>query len=92
MSRAVVKALIEWYYRRSPVVGMPEAFEKLRYPIGRFEPPFEIDQDQIEKWISDIETLPADLRRRVKELTDTQLDNALSSRGLDDSPGDSPFA
>ena len=48
---------------------MPEELEKLRYPIGRFEPPSEIDQDQIEKWISDIEALPADLRRRVKELT-----------------------
>ena len=74
MSRAAVKALIEWYYRGSPGVGMPGAFEKLRYPIGRFEPPFKIDQDQIKKLISDIETLPAGLRRRVKELTDTQLD------------------
>ena len=53
---------------------MPEDLKKLRYPIGRFEPPPEIDQDQIEKWISDIEALPADLRRTVKGLTDAQLD------------------
>ena len=53
---------------------MPEDLEKLRYPIGRFEPPSAIDQEQIEKWISDIEALPAGLRRTVKRLTDTQLD------------------
>ena len=69
------------YYRRSPRVGMPEAFENLRYPIGRFEPPFEIDQDYIEEWISDIETLPADLRRTVQGLTDTQLDTCYRPGG-----------
>ena len=53
---------------------MSEDLEKLRYPIGRFEPPSQVDQDQIESWISDIEALPADLRRTVKGLTDTQLD------------------
>ena len=53
---------------------MSEDLEKLRYPIGRFEPPSQVDRDQIERWIGDIEALPADLRRTVKGLTDTQLD------------------
>ena len=53
---------------------MPEDLEKLRYPIGRFEPPSGIDQTQVEKWISDIEALPADLRKTVQGLTDAQLD------------------
>ena len=53
---------------------MSDDLEKLRYPIGRFEPPSQIDQDQIERWISDIEALPANLRRTVNGLTDTQLD------------------
>ena len=48
---------------------MSEDLEKLRYPIGRFEPPSRIDRDQIERWISDIEALPADLRRTVRGLT-----------------------
>ena len=53
---------------------MSEDLEKLRYPIGRFEPPSRIEKDQVERWINDIEALPADLRRTVKGLTDAQLD------------------
>ena len=53
---------------------MTEELERLRYPIGRFEPPYRIDRDQIERWIGEIEALPADLRRAVKGLTDSQLD------------------
>ena len=71
---------------------MSEDLEKLRYPIGRFEPPSRIDRDHIERWISDIEALPADLRRTVKGLTDDTIGHALSSRGLDHPPGDSPLA
>ena len=32
---------------------MSEDLEKLRYPIGRFEPPSRIDRDQIARWIGD---------------------------------------
>ena len=53
---------------------MSAELEKLRYPIGRFEPPSRIDRDYIERWIGDIEALPADLRKAVKGLTDAQLD------------------
>lgn len=53
---------------------MSDELEKLRYPIGRFAPPSHIDADQVERWISEIEALPADLRRAVKGLTAGQLD------------------
>ena len=53
---------------------MTEDLQKLRYPIGQFEPPSPIDEDQINRWIGNIEALPADLRKAVNSLTDTQLD------------------
>ena len=53
---------------------MSEELEELRYPIGRFEPPSRIDEDQIERWIGEIDALPADLRKTVEGLTETQLD------------------
>ena len=82
---------------------MSEDLEKLRYPIGRFEPPSRIDRDQIARWIGDIEALPGDLRRssslrRAFARTDPQppqphqLDTPYRPRGLDHPPGDSPFA
>ena len=60
---------------------MSEDLQKLRYPIGRYQPPSRIDADQIERWINDIEALPADLRRAVKELTATQLDTSYRPGG-----------
>ena len=71
---------------------MSEDLEKLRYPIGRFEPPSGIDRDQIGRWISDIEALPGDLRRTVRGLTETQLDTPFRPGGLDHPPGDPPLA
>ena len=56
---------------------MTEDLQKLRYPIGQFEPPSPIDENQIERWIGDIEALPADLRRTVEGLTDSQLDTPI---------------
>ena len=53
---------------------MSENLEKLRYPIGRFEPPSRIHRDRLETWIGGIEALPAGLRRTVKGLRGTQLD------------------
>ena len=68
-------APIEWKLFEGHEGGkMSEDLDKLRHPIGRYEPPSRIDEDQVEKWISNIETLPADLRRTVEGLTGTQLD------------------
>ncbi len=46
----------------------------LRYPIGRYTPPAELTERQVEAWIDEIAALPADLRAAVAPLTDEQLD------------------
>ena len=46
----------------------------LRYPIGEFSPPRDIQRDRIDAWIDDIAALPTDLRRTVAPLSDVQLD------------------
>ena len=51
-------------------IGTPD----LRYPIGRYAPPAEITEQQVEAWIDEIAALPADLRATVAPLTDEQLD------------------
>ena len=45
-----------------------------RYPIGKFSPPDTVTPQRVDRWIDDIEALPADLRRVVSALTDEQLD------------------
>ena len=60
---------------------MPSNREKLRYPIGRFQVPATIDENQIQAWIGDIEILPADLRRRVEPLSESQLDTRYRPEG-----------
>ena len=53
---------------------MPSNLDKLRYPIGHFTAPANIDESQIQSWISDIEALPEDLRGIVERLSESQLD------------------
>lgn len=53
----------------------------LRYPIGEFSPPVPITQADVERWIDDIAALPADLRKTVSALTDSQLDTAYRPDG-----------
>ena len=48
--------------------------DDLRFPIGRFNKPEFISDQQIAAWISDLEALPQDLRRAVQPLSDEQLD------------------
>jgi hypothetical protein len=47
--------------------------QDLRYPIGKFEAPDEIDASRIEAWIDDVERLPAQLRALVEGLDENQL-------------------
>jgi uncharacterized damage-inducible protein DinB len=47
--------------------------EDLRYPIGKFVPPLEIAVRQRYTWISEIEILPAKLRKSIAKLDDEQL-------------------
>ena len=53
---------------------MSPNLDELRYPIGQFQAPAHIDDQQIQSWIDDIETLPADFRRLVELLSESQLD------------------
>lgn len=46
----------------------------LRYPIGWFDMNQEITSNEINQWISDIESAPRELRKAVKNLNDHQLD------------------
>jgi uncharacterized damage-inducible protein DinB len=52
-----------------------------RYPIGRFQPPSEIDPHHREQWIAEIERLPADLRRAVEALPAERLDTPYREDG-----------
>lgn len=47
--------------------------ENLKYPIGRFKKPEIITADDINKYISEIRTLPAKLRKAVQNLSDEDL-------------------
>ncbi|MBC7912957.1 MAG: putative metal-dependent hydrolase [Pyrinomonadaceae bacterium] len=52
---------------------MQEDIEKLRFPIGKFENPSIISEEQIEKWIDEISNLPAELRSATAGLSKAQL-------------------
>ena len=46
----------------------------LRYPIGQFEHQGAVTEDDIARWIGEIEALPDLMRRAVSGLSDEQLD------------------
>ncbi len=48
--------------------------EDLRYPIGRFAPPDDVDDGTLATWIDRIGSLPARLRALVEPLDDARLD------------------
>ena len=48
--------------------------EKLKYPVGKFSLNAAADEKEVKQWISDIEQLPALLRKAVNGLNDQQLD------------------
>ena len=48
--------------------------ESLRYPIGRFSPPVEVTPTDREKYLTEIERLPSEMRNVVAGLSDEQLD------------------
>ncbi|GKU78499.1 YfiT family bacillithiol transferase [Paenibacillus sp. L3-i20] len=54
--------------------------EKLRYPIGRYT--FEgMNEVQKDKWITEVEKLPAQLKLAIDGLTEEQLDTAYRLEG-----------
>ena len=48
--------------------------EELRYPIGKYEVPSTISEDQVLEWIRILEHYPNKLELLVKELSTTQLE------------------
>ncbi len=57
------------------------ALERLRYPIGHFEPPAEVAPAQLGEWIGQIESLPRELRALVGSMDASQLDTPYRSGG-----------
>jgi uncharacterized damage-inducible protein DinB len=53
---------------------MSTVADDLRYPIGRYAPPAEIDARQREAWIDQVAALPRRLRAAVQDLDDARLD------------------
>ena len=53
----------------------------LQYPIGRHPAADPVTPEQVGAWIDDIAALPADLRRTVAPLTDSQLDTPYRPNG-----------
>lgn len=47
---------------------------ELRYPIGRFEHEGPVGDEDLDRWIEQIEALPAQLRSTVSDLADDQLE------------------
>ncbi len=58
-----------------------QELQELRYPIGEFECPNNISDQQIESWISILEHFPNRLENLVKDLTDQQLDTPYRPEG-----------
>ncbi|MEO0570887.1 MAG: YfiT family bacillithiol transferase [Bacteroidota bacterium] len=50
------------------------ALEKLKYPIGKYEVPNPITEEQLSEWISILEHLPAQYEGMVTTLTEAQLE------------------
>ncbi len=53
----------------------------LRYPIGTFERPEHIDEQQLSEWIKIIADFPQEIRRATRSLTDEQLNTPYREGG-----------
>lgn len=48
--------------------------ESLRYPVGRYERPAHVTPQDRAQWLTELEALPAQLKKAVEGLSDEQLD------------------
>jgi hypothetical protein len=55
--------------------------EDIRYPIGKYKVPDRITPEQIDAWITDMEALPADLRKLTGDMSRVQLDTPYREGG-----------
>jgi len=59
----------------------PEEFDTLRFPIGPFEIPQSMSEQQLNQCISEIEIFPNFIRKETAHLSDTQLDTVYRPDG-----------
>ncbi|KQR71902.1 YfiT family bacillithiol transferase [Pedobacter sp. Leaf176] len=55
--------------------------EQLKYPIGQFIMPELFNEQQAMIWISEIETLPAEIKKATENLSDLQLNQTYRPEG-----------
>jgi len=60
---------------------MQTNIEELKYPIGKFQTPKIIDNNQIKEWTETIERFPGKLSYEVLNLTQTQLEKQYRPNG-----------
>ena len=53
----------------------------LKYPIGKYNPPSVISENQIAEWIDEIETFPTRLKHVISDITESQLDTLYRPEG-----------
>lgn len=62
-------------------IPVDSGVERLRYPIGRFQPRTGLTASEVGALIDDLARLPGDLRRAVATLSEQQLDTPYRPRG-----------
>ena len=68
-----------------------EQLEKLRYPIGKYEVPELITDDQLKKWIHILEQLPARLENMVSNLSEEQAISSYVNHKIVKAPLETTF-
>ncbi|WP_405248330.1 YfiT family bacillithiol transferase [Cellulophaga sp. Asnod2-G02] len=58
-----------------------QELEQLKYPIGKFKCPELITEEQIDKWILDLQLLPERIEALVTDLTSEQLETPYRPEG-----------
>lgn len=51
-----------------------QELEKLRYPIGTYQPPQVISEEEVKKWIDELAILPHEIVEVTKNLSEQQLE------------------
>jgi len=58
-----------------------EQIEKLKYPVGKFNAPLEFSQQDMDKWIAEIEHLPSLCRNELRDFTEEMLEESYRPGG-----------
>lgn len=60
---------------------MQHHMDKLRYPIGKFVPPLDIDRQTIDGWLKILESFPQKLKEEVVDLSEKELEQSYRPEG-----------